>query len=151
MKQALSQAQRHVQASATVNADIGESALREHTRLAEDLKMVQRELRDKDAKLELLVRRYEHLEVTASDERQIQLQTINQLDEARQKIREMRRAMQELQMDKRELVARGDRVSDLEAEVVSLRKEVSELEERNVELCENPFVNDAAERQVASC
>lgn len=151
MKQALSQAQRHVQASTTVNADIGESALREHTRLAEDLKMVQRELRDKDAKLELLVRRYEHLEVTASDERQIQLQTINQLDEARQKIREMRRAMQELQMDKRELVARGDRVSDLEAEVVSLRKEVSELEERNVELCENPFVNDAAERQVASC
>ena len=134
-----------------MNADIGESALREHTRLAEDLKMVQRELRDKDAKLELLVRRYEHLEVTASDERQIQLQTINQLDEARQKIREMRRAMQELQMDKRELVARGDRVSDLEAEVVSLRKEVSELEERNVELCENPFVNDAAERQVASC
>lgn len=33
--------------------------MREHTRLAEDLKMVQRELRDKDAKLELLVRRYE--------------------------------------------------------------------------------------------
>lgn len=47
LKQALAQAQRHVQASATVNADIGESAMREHTRLAEDLKMLQRELRDK--------------------------------------------------------------------------------------------------------
>lgn len=60
----------------------------------------------RDAKLELLVRRYEHLEVTASDERQIQSQTINQLDEARQKLREMRRSIQELQMDKRELEAR---------------------------------------------
>ena len=40
------------------------------------------------------------------------------------------------------------RVSELEAEVNALRKEVSDLEDRNVELCENPFVNDAAERRV---
>ena len=54
LKKALAQAQRHVQASATVNADIGESAMREHARLAEDLKLVQRELRDKDNKLSLV-------------------------------------------------------------------------------------------------
>ena len=39
------------------------------------------------------------------------------------------------------------RVSELEAEVHSTRQEVRRMEDRNMELCESPFINDVLERQ----
>ena len=36
---------------------------------------------------------------------------------------------------------------ELEAEVRSTRQEARRMEERNMELCESPFINDVMQRQ----
>ena len=38
-------------------------------------------------------------------------------------------------------------MSELEAEVHSTRQEMRRMEDRNMELCESPFINDVLERQ----
>lgn len=65
------------------------------------------------------------------------------LQESNQKIRELRRALEELRIDKDASDAKANRVKQLEDLVAELKQANRSLEDKIARLCEAPFISDA--------
>jgi hypothetical protein len=112
-----------------------------------DHEQLRRELRDRHAQVAILNARYENLEATAAAEREIQEQTIEQLEHMNRQVHKLRSQLQDTALEKEELAVRLARAADLDKEMAMLRDQNRKLEERMTSLCESPFINDAFQRK----
>jgi len=68
-------------------------------------------------------------------------------EDSNNKIRDLRRALEELRHEKEQVDIKADRVDELEATVSELRRGTRNLEDKIARLCEAPFINDAFGQQ----
>jgi hypothetical protein len=111
--------------------------------IEEDLITLNRDLRDKNAKLMLLQTRYEHLQDKAAAEREIQERTVEKMEDYNRTIRELRKNQQELMMEKDRLAIVASKADEMDTEYSKLREANRRLEEKMTSLCESPFIRSA--------
>lgn len=113
----------------------------------ESLSKLQREVQDLRAKLRLLQTRYDHLEAKARAQTELQQGSYDQLEEYNRRIRELRRALQDVQLEKSSADARASRAGELELEVSELRSQNEKFESTIKKLCESPFISSAYDQE----
>ena len=115
--------------------------------LDEESSRLHRELSDTKAKLQLLQTRYDHLEAKAKAQVELQQGSYDQLEDYNRRIRELRRAVQDLQLDKTSAEARAMKAEELELEVAELRDQNDKYENQIKKLCESPFIKQAFDKE----
>lgn len=106
-----------------------------------------RELHDARAKLTLLQTRYDHLEAKARAQTELQQGSYDQLEDYNRRLREIRRALQDSQVDKAAAESRAARAEELELEAAELRRQNQKFEEKITKLCESPFISSAYDQE----
>ena len=108
---------------------------------------LQREVHDTRAKLQLLQTRYDHLESKARAQTELQQGSYDQLEDYNRRIRELRRALQDVQLEKSAAESRAARSEELEIEVGELRQQNEKFENQIKKLCESPFISSAYDKE----
>jgi len=105
------------------------------------------QLRDANWRLQQLQTQYDFLVSKTSSQSQAFKQMEEQHDESAQKIRELRRALEELRHEKDASDAKAEKSDELSQLVSELRHANRSLEDKISRLCEAPFINDAFGQQ----
>ena len=113
----------------------------------EEKSRLQREVSDARAKLSLLQTRYDHLEAKARAQTELQQGSYDQLEDYNRRIRELRRALQDVQLEKSAAEGRAARAGELEIEVNELRQQNEKFEDQIKKLCESPFIASAYDKE----
>ncbi|KAG5181255.1 hypothetical protein JKP88DRAFT_241524 [Tribonema minus] len=104
---------------------------------------LQKELRDAQARHQLLAARYEHLEARGRAQGTLHAGSVDRLEETNRQMRDLRRALQDMAHQKDVAEARAARADDLEEASLELRQQNRALEEQITLLCESPFIGKA--------
>ncbi|CAM9773902.1 unnamed protein product [Scytosiphon promiscuus] len=121
-------------------------------RSQEEVETLHRELREAQAKAQLIQARFDHLEARTLAQADLHEGSVDKLQETNRQLRDVRRELQDVLHERDVAVARGGRVDDLEETVDELRKQNKELENQASRgtLCENPFISQAFRDQERS-
>ena len=93
--------------------------------------------------MQQLQAQYDHLVAKTSSQGESSKRMEENLEDAQAKMREMRRALEELRHEKEISDSKASRVKGLEDLVTELRQANRSLEEKITRLCEAPFISDA--------
>lgn len=104
-------------------------------------------LRDANWRLQQLQTQYDFLVSKTSANSSKYKQSESQIEEYSQKVRDLRRALEDLRYEKETTDAKASRADDLEEVVSELRSANRSLEEKISRLCESPFIGDAFGQQ----
>jgi Ca2+-binding EF-hand superfamily protein len=104
-------------------------------------------LRDANWRLQQLQTQYDFLVSKTSANSSKYKQSESQIEEYSQKVRDLRRALEDLRYEKETTDAKASRADDLEELVSELRAANRSLEEKISRLCESPFIGDAFGQQ----
>jgi len=99
--------------------------------------------RDANWRLQQLQTQYDFLVSKTSSQSQAYKQMEAQIDESAQKVRDLRRTLEELRHEKDMSDTKADRADELERVVSELRQANRSLEDKISRLCEAPFISDA--------
>ena len=100
-------------------------------------------LRDANWRLQQLQTQYDFLVSKTSSQGQASKQVELQLEEYASKVRDLRRALEELRHEKEGSDIKAERVEELEQLNSELRRSNRSLEDKIARLCEAPFISDA--------
>ena len=101
------------------------------------------QLRDAKWRLQQLQTQHDHLVAKCESQQDAYKYSEDQLEDGARKVRELRRALEDLRHEKEITDIKAARVDDLEEAVVELRQTNRGLEEKISRLCEAPFISDA--------
>eukprot|EP01038_Epipyxis_sp_PR26KG_P008719 gene8719-11781_t len=110
---------------------------------------LENQLRDKTWHLQQLQTQYDYLVSKTSAQSESYKKSEEQIEDYQQKIRELRRTLEELKHEKEYSDGKAMKVSSLEELVNELRQANRNLEDRITRLCEAPFISDAFGQQEA--
>lgn len=101
------------------------------------------QLRDTQWKLQQLQTQYDYLVSKSTTHNESSRHSEAQLEDAQLKLRELRRALEELRLEKEVSDAKVARIGSLEELVAELRQANRSLEDKIARLCDSPFISDA--------
>jgi Ca2+-binding EF-hand superfamily protein len=101
------------------------------------------QLRDAKWRLQQLQTQYDHAVSKAEAQQEAYKLSEEQIEENARKVRELRRALEDLRHEKEITDIKAARVTDLEEAVIELRQTNRSLEDKISRLCEAPFISDA--------
>ncbi|CAM9771908.1 unnamed protein product, partial [Ectocarpus sp. 6 AP-2014] len=119
-------------------------------RSQEEVETLHRELREAQAKAQLIQARFDHLEARTLAQADLHEGSVDKLQETNRQLRDVRRQLQDALHERDVAVAKCGRVDDLEETVSELRRHNKELEDQVTRLCENPFISQAFRDQERS-
>lgn len=100
-------------------------------------------------RLQQLQTQYDHLQSRAQTQDKMNKDCERKLEEYAQRIRDLRRALEDLRNEKEITDIKANRVEELEDQTMELRKLNRNLEDKISKLCEAPFINDAFGKEEA--
>lgn len=100
-------------------------------------------------RLQQLQTQYDHLQSRALTQDKMNKDCEHKLEEYAQRIRDLRRALEDLRNEKEITDIKANRVDELEEQSMELRKLNRNLEDKIAKLCEAPFINDAFGKEEA--
>jgi chromosome segregation ATPase len=106
-------------------------------------------LRDTNWRLQQLQTQYDFLVSKTSSQGNAFKQNEEKLEDYAQKVRDLRRALEELRYEKESTDAKAVRADELEELVSELRASNRSLEDKIARLCDSPFIGDAFGQQDA--
>ena len=115
--------------------------------LDEEGPRLQRELFDSEGQAPAAADAVHHLESKAKAQVELQQGSYDQLEDYNRRIRELRRAVQDLQLEKTNAEARASKAEELEIELYELREQNEKYEAQIRKLCESPFISAAYEKE----
>ena len=101
------------------------------------------QLRDTKWRLQQLQTQHDHLVAKSDSQKEAYQFSEEQIEESAQKVRELRRVLEDLRHEKEITDIKAARVNDLEEAVIELRQTNRGLEDKISRLCEAPFISDA--------
>lgn len=107
------------------------------------------QLRDTNWRLQQLQTQYDFLVSKTSSQGNAFKQSEEKIEDYAQKVRDLRRALEELRYEKESTDAKAVRADELEELVSELRTSNRSLEDKIARLCDSPFIGDAFGQQDA--
>jgi Ca2+-binding EF-hand superfamily protein len=105
------------------------------------------QLRETSWRLQQLQTQYDFLVAKTSAQSEAYKKSEDQIDESSQKVRDLRRTLEELRHEKEISDAKALRCAELEDHMTELKSEKRGLEDKIARLCETPFISDAFGQQ----
>eukprot|EP01041_Mallomonas_annulata_P006434 gene6434-13005_t len=105
------------------------------------------QLKDTNWRLQQVQAQHDHLQAKSSSQEEALKQAEKQIEQQSQRIKDLRRVLEELRHEKELTDIKANRCKELEEEVSALRQENRELESKIHRLSEAPFISDAFNKQ----